>query len=340
MRWSMLFGGHFGATFPALRLAFWAIAFSSTGSQEQTYQDLGTPASAKYGTYGPQGEVKTTWSWTLCTRNMATLCEQVCRPFITETISYLRQRVSLCHIQHRLKKGPGPAEVTVFTPDAYIVTDGPHSQCIKSEFYDLLQGIGYPSLVNTRDRGTHTIRRREWRPGFSSQSLQSYEARVLPHIDQICKLIKDDIRQNRASSVRDYMYWFGFDAMGEFVFSKSFDMLEKKEPSLIIERLQRALSILGPLTPVPWLLHVGLRLAPRISVIRDWYDTLDWCRSEMRHRLAIAGKSKMPATKSGDDLAFYLMEDGRNRNEHTTDNRNWNMAWLTGDSLLAIVAGR
>lgn len=215
--------------------------------------------------------------------------------------------------------------------------DGPRSQCIKSEFYDLLQSTNYHALVNTRDGDVHAARRRDWRPGFSQKALQQHEAKVLPHIDQLVKLIEADASICRPSNVRDYMYWFGFDAMGEFVFSKSFGMLENRDPGVIVTRLQNALSLLGPLAPTPWLLHVGLRMAPRISVIKDWYDTLDWCSSQMQSRLDASRSGKDSNSK---DLAFYLLEDGGHGNLETWKHRNWNMKWLTGDSLLAIVAGR
>ena len=246
----------------------------------------------------------------------------------------------------------GPAEVTVFTPDVYLVTDGPRSQCVKSEFYDLLSGLGYPSLVNTRDNMTHNTRRREWRPGFSKESMDAYRIRISTHLDELVKIIDDDVVAGNISAVREYMYWFGFDAMGEFVFSKPFDMLKKRQPSIIIERLQNALSLLGPLTPTPWLLHIGLKLAPHVGVIKDWFDTLEFCRTSMARRLVENQQAKAqeekhpnfanisPVTK---DLAYHLLEDEHYRKATSISSvevgRNWNMSWLTGDSLLAIVAG-
>lgn len=220
-----------------------------------------------------------------------------------------------------------------------MTVDGPRSVCIKSEFYDLLQSIGYPSLVNTRVGDIHATRRREWRPGFSKEAISQYEERVAPHIDELLKIIQDDAVTGRPSNMRDYMYWFGFDSMGEFVLSKSFGMLENRQPAVVIERLQRALSILGPLTPTPWLLHLGLRLAPRVSIIKDWFDTLEWCRTQMWNRLH-ADRSTVKPIAGGGDLAYHLMEDSCHRAIDDKSGRNWNMLWLTGDSLLAIVAGR
>lgn len=62
---------------------------------------------------------------------------------------------------------PGPSEITVFHPDVFAVIDGPRSECIKSEWYDLL----HPnmSLVTARDKKTHTSRRRQWKYGLSAK---------------------------------------------------------------------------------------------------------------------------------------------------------------------------
>lgn len=45
--------------------------------------------------------------------------------------------------------------------------DGPRSECLKSEWYDLL----HPSLalVTTRNKDIHAARRREWNAGFTTK---------------------------------------------------------------------------------------------------------------------------------------------------------------------------
>lgn len=66
----------------------------------------------------------------------------------------------------------GPSEVTTFDPRAFYAIDGPNSQCIKSDFYDLL----YPQqgLVTTRDRHIHAARRKDWAKGFSNSGKAYY----------------------------------------------------------------------------------------------------------------------------------------------------------------------
>lgn len=65
---------------------------------------------------------------------------------------------------------PGPSEITVFHPDVFTAIDGPGTECIKSEWYDLL----HPnlSLVTARHKPAHTARRRQWKYGLNSKGEQ------------------------------------------------------------------------------------------------------------------------------------------------------------------------
>lgn len=158
-----------------------------------------------------------------------------------------------------------------------------------------------------------------------------HEAKTLKYIDQLDQCIEADARSGKVTDMRNLLLWFGFDAMGEFVFSKSFGMLEKQQWHHIIVRLQRALSLLGPLSSVPWLVQIAFKLAPRISVLKDWSDTVAWCQLQMRERCANG------STHQSQDLSHYLMEKD-SKDQEGVDADKW--AWAAGDSLLAIVAGR
>jgi tryprostatin B 6-hydroxylase len=61
----------------------------------------------------------------------------------------------------------GPAEVTVFKPEAIAAVGGHQTECVKAEFYDLL----WPNkaLFSARDKSVHKERRRDWQYGFSPQ---------------------------------------------------------------------------------------------------------------------------------------------------------------------------
>ncbi|KAH9889218.1 cytochrome P450 [Xylariomycetidae sp. FL2044] len=220
----------------------------------------------------------------------------------------------------------GPSEITIFHPDVFMAIDGPRSECIKADWYDLLQPN--PAIITARNKHIHGSRRRVWNQGFTVNARAEYNTKVLGVVDQLDRCIEAHVQSRRSTEMRDLCYFFGFDAMGLIVFDRSFDMLQSQGWHITIARLQRALSLLGPVSPAPWLFHIGFRLAPRVGVLRDWFNALDWCAEQMRERVR-DGRS----TKSGPDLTHYLMEKGGDgRNEDA-------LSWLNGDSLFAIVAG-
>jgi hypothetical protein len=141
--------------------------------------------------------------------------------------------------------------------------------------------------------------------------------------------IQADASAGVPSNVQNLFYWFSFDAMGDFVLSKSFNMLSDRRWHPFVASLQNALSLLGPFSPTPWLLHVGLKLAPRIMAVRAWFNVNVWCHSQMSERLD-GGLPK----HAKPDLTHYLME----QKDQIIDEDN--VRWMKGDSMLAIVAGR
>ncbi|KAI2794603.1 hypothetical protein POX_a01202 [Penicillium oxalicum] len=219
----------------------------------------------------------------------------------------------------------GPGELTIFHPDVFMAIDGPQGGCVKSEWYDLLQPK--QSLVTARDKEAHGLRRRQWNRGFTPQALDQYQERILPLLSQLERCIDQDIDSKKVTEATDLIYWLGFDRMGDFVFSQTFNMLSRQEWHHIIMLMQRALSLLGPLSPVPWFIQIAFKVFPRVWILKDWFRMVAWCEEQMLRRLE-APKAK---TSRAPDVAYYLLEDVRG------DPRRF--PWLMGDSILAIVAG-
>jgi tryprostatin B 6-hydroxylase len=142
------------------------------------------------------------------------------------------------------------------------------------------------------------------------------------------------------TNARDLFYWFGFDAMGDFVFSRSFEMLHRKEWHYIVTKLQKALALLGPASPAPWLMHFAFKLFPRVGVLKDWFEMTDWAETEMRERVLKGRNTELF------DLVHYLVEEGEQGQRMSTKGEDEDplskedMLWLAGDSLVCIVAGR
>jgi hypothetical protein len=125
-------------------------------------------------------------------------------------------------------------------------------------------------------------------------ALAQYEQRFLTHIDELDKSIEADARAGRVTDATNYISWFCFDAMGSFVFNRSFNMLRDQKWHHIISVLRRALSLLGPLGPVPWLVQIGFKLFPRVGILGDWFRMIDWCENQMAERVKVGSYGYIP----------------------------------------------
>ena len=121
--------------------------------------------------------------------------------------------------------------------------------------------------------------------------MAQYEEKILKYVDQLDESISADVEALRIIDVKDRFYWFGFDTMGDFIFNKSFQMLEEQKWHHIIIMLQGALSLLGPFSPVPWAVQLGLRLLPRVGVVKDWHGTRSWSKQQMEERIEVIPNS-------------------------------------------------
>ncbi|KAJ5936752.1 benzoate 4-monooxygenase cytochrome P450 [Penicillium verhagenii] len=221
----------------------------------------------------------------------------------------------------------GPSELTVYHPDVFVAIDGPSAKCGKAEWYDLLHPN--KSLATVRSKEDHAKRRRQWNKGFTpagNSALKQYNERVFPLLDQLDTCIQSDIAAGRVSEASDIFYWFGFDRMGDLIFGQTFNMLSQQRWHDIIFLLKKSGAILGPLSPVPWLMQIATKLLPRIFILGDGYKMRAWCESQMLTRMRTPIDASKPA-----DISHYLIEDGPRDLA--------SQPWMAGDCLLAIVAG-
>ena len=75
--------------------------------------------------------------------------------------------------------------------------------------------------------------------------------------------------------------------MGDVVFGKHFGMLENEEFHIAVVMLRKAMDMLGPFTPVPWLAHIGFNLLPQLPVIKDWFAMMAFCHKRIDERSAV-----------------------------------------------------
>lgn len=196
----------------------------------------------------------------------------------------------------------GPEELTIVDPSIPSLIDGPKSQFTKAPWYDIF--LPEVSINATRDVAAHDARRRIWDRGFSPKALAVYEERIVEYAEllaaQIQNLADEGTSTTEKSSkggavinVTEWMSWFAFDLMGEFAFARSFRMLQDRKWHSKIRLLVDAMSMLGAVSPVPWLAQFALSLRPRVHLSKNWAAMMNWCKECMDERLQVSNLSML-----------------------------------------------
>ncbi|KAI2629001.1 cytochrome P450 [Xylaria nigripes] len=218
----------------------------------------------------------------------------------------------------------GPEELTIIDPHVPQVLDGPGNTCEKAVWYDFL--LPEVAVNTTRSKKDHDFRRRIWDQGFSTKALNAYEHRILSYTETLTTQIDQISREGGAVVVTDWFYWYSFDVIGDVAFSRSFNMLRDKQWHFAVKLLRRAMSLLGPFSPVPWLAQIAFHFFPWMYLVRDWFKMLRWCKRRMEERI----KSKMDRS----DVARWLIEASQKEGSLTSGQQ-----WLNGDAIAILIAG-
>ncbi|KAI0427569.1 cytochrome P450 [Xylaria sp. FL1042] len=226
----------------------------------------------------------------------------------------------------------GPEELTIIDAAIPHIIDSSKSQFTKATFYDVV--LPMVAINTTRNADDHDSRRRIWNKGFSSKAMAGYENLVLRYVELLAHQIENQVHEKSSTTspkgpiinVTDWFSWFAFDVMGEFGFSRSFQMLQDRKWHSKIRLLVDGMSAGSSLTPVPWLAQLGKSVMPRVSLVKNWNSMLQWCSECMDERRQMKGEYL--------DLSHWLInayiEDGY---------RQTDLAWLNGDAVTLIVAG-
>ncbi|KAL8868364.1 MAG: hypothetical protein Q9174_005041, partial [Haloplaca sp. 1 TL-2023] len=128
----------------------------------------------------------------------------------------------------------GPNELAIFDPRALVeINEGAKNLFSKPAWYDNLRP--YTGLNTHRSKTVHGHRRRHIKD-YANQ------------LDQALSLHTEETIE-----INKFFYWFSFDVMGHFAFSRSFGMLKDQSWHHAVEMLRKGLALVGPFTPVPWL---------------------------------------------------------------------------------------
>ncbi|KAL8793202.1 MAG: hypothetical protein Q9195_004232 [Heterodermia aff. obscurata] len=127
------------------------------------------------------------------------------------------------------------------------ILDGPKNAFSKPAWYDNLRP--YTGLNTHRSKIVHEHRRRIWDQGLTTKALGSYEKQVKIYATQLEDVIGQHAGQ--AIEINPFFYWFSFDVMGQFAFSKSFGMLKSQTWHESVQLLRAGLALVWPFSPVP-----------------------------------------------------------------------------------------
>lgn len=111
-----------------------------------------------------------------------------------------------------------------------------------------------------------------------------YEKQVKTYALQLEQAIAQNVGKD--ININRFFYWFSFDVMGHFAFSKSFGMLESQHWHNSIQMLRSGLALVGPFTPVPWLVRIAFDL-PILRIVRDFQSMETWCAKLMDERIEV-----------------------------------------------------
>ncbi|KAI1412243.1 cytochrome P450 [Hypoxylon sp. FL1857] len=218
----------------------------------------------------------------------------------------------------------GPEELTIIDAAVPLAVDGPGNECTKAVWYDFL--LPEIALNTTRSIKEHNSRRRLWDRSFSTKALAIYEERVVEYAEVLASQIEKLAQQGAPVNVSDWFYWFTFDVMGEFAFARSFGMLRDEKWHFAVRLLRKAMSLLGPFSPVPWIAQIAFYITPWMYVVRDWLAMMQWCRDRMGER--IQAKVTRP------DVSHWLIDASLQKGSLEADRE-----WLNGDAVTIIIAG-
>ena len=123
-----------------------------------------------------------------------------------------------------------------------------------------------------------------------SIALKMYEENVKKYGKELKEVVAENVGD--PIEINTYFYWFAFDIMGYFAFSKSFGMLRNREWHSIVNMLRSGLAFVAPSTPVPWLVRIGFDI-PIIRIVRDFQAMAKWCGKMMDERIKVNSTRNM-----------------------------------------------
>ncbi|MCJ1457542.1 hypothetical protein MMC28_007910 [Mycoblastus sanguinarius] len=154
-------------------------------------------------------------------------------------------------------------------------------------------------------------------------ALQPYEDQVIEHARQLERAIAQNVGQ--PINVNQYFQWFSFDVMGQFAFSRSFNMLKDKKEHHAVKMLRAGLGLVGPFTPVPWLVRIAFDI-PVLPIVRNFQKMEAWSAERIDERI----KNTVDQPDVSQHLISWSAKHDRLEKDRNT---------LYGDAIAMVIAG-
>lgn len=119
-------------------------------------------------------------------------------------------------------------------------------------------------------------------------AIETYRPRLERQVEVLNGIIEKASTDGRAVHMNDLMYFYAFDSMGEFAFNKDFGMMRNEQWHDAANMIRRAISILGPMKSVIWLIRLGFYFLPWFWRIGDWFNALHFCQARLEHRIHVS----------------------------------------------------
>lgn len=113
-------------------------------------------------------------------------------------------------------------------------------------------------------------------------ALRDYE----PRLRYFAEHLRNAIRHLDESpiNVSKLFYLYSFDVMSDLAFGEPLNMLKSKENHFTVGLLQDGMDLLGPLSPVPWLVRIGFSV-PRVA--QNFKTLLSWSAKKLEYRIQV-----------------------------------------------------
>lgn len=107
-----------------------------------------------------------------------------------------------------------------------------------------------------------------------------------PRLEHFAQQLLSAIRRasERPINVSKLFYLYSLDVMSDLAFGEPLNMLESDENHFTVSLLQDGMDLLGPLSPVPWLVRIGFGIP---GVAQNFKRLLAWSAKKLEYRLQV-----------------------------------------------------